>query len=67
MFQHLSFLQRGQQVAFVFLFIVVIIRFFVYTQKTIELDHLSGSGKFIVTVADTDGCRCLFQFGVCHL
>ena len=66
-FQLLSFFQRRQQACFVFLLHIVVVRFAVNAQETVELDHFASSCKGIRFVADADGNGGLFYFGVGHL
>ena len=53
--------------SFIFLFHIVIIRFSVYTQETVEFHNFSRGTESLGCIAYTDGRCCLFQFGICHL
>src|SRR3712207_7064252 len=53
--KRLSLLQWRQQAAFVFLLVIVVMRFAVYTEESVELNHFSGSRKHIAIVADGYG------------
>ena len=66
-FQLLSFFQRRQQACFVFLLHIVVVRFAVNAQETVELDHFASRCKGICFVADADGNSSLFYFSVGHL
>ena len=65
--QYLTHHQRRQQTAFIFLFLFFIVRFLVHSQETIENNHFTHRNKSVFTIADSNGSRSLFQFGIRHL
>ena len=67
MVKHLPFFQWGKQMAFIFLFGIIIIRLFIYTQEAIKGYYLSDCCESIIAGTDTDSSCCFFQFGFGHL
>ncbi len=57
MVKHLPFFQWGKQMAFVFLFGIIIIRLFIYTQEAIKGYYLSDCCESIIAGTDTDSSR----------
>ena len=51
----------------VMVFVVVIHRFAIDFDESVELDHLAVGYKLVVAAAGVDVCRCLFYLGICHL
>ena len=66
-FQLLTFFQRRKQVALIFLFVVIVIRFTVYTEEPVKLNHFADGCKHVAAATYCYGSSCLFQFCICHL